>query len=85
MAQLATPSSQRALLDLASIGSQPLDVRKAAGAAFRQSVRRFGLRLSPSEIVQQYDRYNKSAQQDKETQRLLAALLDVIEKKGRGG
>jgi CheY-like chemotaxis protein len=85
MAQLATPSSQRALLDLASIGSQPLDVRKAAGAAFRQSVRQFGLRLSPSEIVQQYDRYNKSAQQDKETQRLLAALLDVIEKKGRGG
>jgi CheY-like chemotaxis protein len=84
MAQLATPSSQRALLDLASIGAQPLDVRKAAGAAFRQSVRQFGLRLSPSEIVLQYDRYNQSAKQDKETQQLLGALLDVIEKKGRG-
>jgi CheY-like chemotaxis protein len=84
MAQLATPSSQRALLDLASIGAQPLDVRKVAGAAFRQSVRQFGLRLSPSEILIQYDRYNQSAKQDKETQQLLGALLDVIERRGLG-
>jgi hypothetical protein len=69
---------------LASIGAQPLDVRKVAGAAFRQSVRQFGLRLSPSEILIQYDRYNQSAKQDKETQQLLGALLDVIERRGLG-
>jgi HEAT repeat protein len=83
LAQLGTPSSQRVLIDLASIGSQPIEVRKAAGAAFRQSVRQFGLRLSPSEILTQYDRYNQSAKLDKETKQLLGALLDLIEQ-GRG-
>ncbi|HEY2148137.1 MAG TPA: hypothetical protein VGH32_09380, partial [Pirellulales bacterium] len=81
MARLGTPSSQRALIDLASISSQPIEIRKAAGAAIRQSVRQFGLRLSPSEILIQYDRYNQSAKLDKETQQLLGAMLDVIEKK----
>ncbi|HEV2969584.1 MAG TPA: hypothetical protein VGY55_06305 [Pirellulales bacterium] len=88
MAHLATPSSQRSLIDLASLATQPLAVRRAAGAAFRDSVREFGLRLSPSEILRQYERYNQSAQQDKETQQLLGAVLDVIEKKkglGAGG
>ncbi|HEY2147956.1 MAG TPA: hypothetical protein VGH32_08465, partial [Pirellulales bacterium] len=59
----------------------PIEIRKAAGTAFRQSVRQFGLRLSPSEILIQYDRYNQSAKLDKETQQLLGAMLDVIEKK----
>jgi CheY-like chemotaxis protein len=84
MAHLATPSSQRSLIDLASFATQPLTVRQAAGAAFRDSVRKFGLRLSPSEILRQYERYNQSAQQDKDTQQLLGAVLDVIEKKGLG-
>jgi CheY-like chemotaxis protein len=84
LAQLGTPSSQRALVDLASIGSQPIEIRKAAGAAFRQSIRQFGLRLSPSEILTQYDRFNQSAKLDNESQRLLGALLDVIEQQGRG-
>lgn len=84
LAQFGTPSSQRSLIDMASIGSQPLDVRKAAGAAFRTSVRKFGLRLSPAEILAQYDRYNQSANLDRDTQQLLGALLDVIETKGQG-
>jgi hypothetical protein len=84
MAHLATPSSQRSLIDLASLATQPLPVRQAAGAAFRDSVRKFGVRLSPSEILRQYERYNQSAQQDKEMQQLLGAVLDVIEEKGRG-
>jgi HEAT repeat protein/CheY-like chemotaxis protein len=82
LTRLPTPTSQRSLVDLASAGVQPLPVRQAAAAAFGQSVRHFGLRLNPSEIVRQYDRYNESAQQDKPTQQLLGAVLDVIEKKG---
>jgi CheY-like chemotaxis protein len=82
LARLATPLSQRSLVDLASAVAQPLAVRQAAAAAFAQNVRQFGIRLSPSEIAQQYDRYNDSAQQDKATQQLLGSVLDVIEKKG---
>jgi hypothetical protein len=82
LVRLATPTAQRSLVDLASAGVQPLTVRQTAAAAFGQSVRQFGLRLSPLEIVRQYDRYNQSAQHDKPTQQLLGAVLDVIEKKG---
>ena len=57
-------------------------MRQAAAAAFALSVRQFGLRLSPSEISLQYDRYNQSVALDKPTQQLLGGLLDVIEKKG---
>ena len=79
MARLGTHSSQVALLDLASLPVQPLDVRQAAMVAFAQSVQHFGLRLAPSEVIRQYDRYNQSAQLDKATQQLLGRLLDTIE------
>jgi hypothetical protein len=67
------------LLNLASRQQQPLDVRQLAAAAFEQSVHRYGVRLAPSEIVEQYDRYNQSAKLDKATQQLLGAILDTIE------
>ncbi len=79
MARLGTHSSQVALLDLASLPVQPLDVRQAATVAFAQSVQQFGLRLAPSDVIRQYDRYNQSAQLDKATQQLLGRLLDTIE------
>ena len=88
MARLASPTAQRSLVDLASVGAQPIGVRQQAAAAFRASVRQFGLRLSPSEIVRQYERYNQSAQQDKPTQQVLSGLLDTMEqaaKQGAGG
>ncbi len=82
LSRLPTPLSQRSLVDLASTGAQPLAMRQASAAAFAQSVRQFGVRLAPSEIALQYDRYNQSAALDKPTQQLLGGLLDVIEKKG---
>jgi HEAT repeat protein len=79
MARLGTHSSQVALVDLASLPVQPLDVRQAAAVAFAESVQHFGLRLAPSEVIRQYDRYNQSAQLDKATQELLGRILDTIE------
>lgn len=79
MARLGTHSSQVDLLDLASLPVQPLDVRHAAAAAFARSVQQFGLRLAPSDVIRQYDRYNQSAQLDKATQTLLGQILDTIE------
>jgi hypothetical protein len=79
MGRLGTHSSQVALLNLASAAVQPLDVRQAAAAAFAQSVKRFGVRLAPSDVVRQYQRYNASARLDKATQQLLGGILDTIE------
>ncbi len=90
LARLGTHASQVALIDAASRSTQPLEVRQAAAAAFAHSVHRFGLRLAPSEVLRQYDRYNQSASLDKPTQQLLAQILDAIEgptkalKKGTG-
>ena len=79
LARLGTHTSQRSLLNLASRQQQPLDVRQLAAAGFAQSVARFGVRLAPSEILEQYDRYNQSASLDKATQQLLGSILDTIE------
>jgi hypothetical protein len=76
-----SPSAQRTLVDLASAQTWPIEVRKAAGAGFGLSVKRFGLLLTTAEISRQYDRYNASATTDKETQGVLGATLDVIEKR----
>ncbi len=79
LARLGTHSSQLALVDLASVAVQSIEVRQAAAAAFAESVRRFGLRLTPSEVVRQYNRYNDSRRLDKTTQQLLSGILDSIE------
>jgi CheY-like chemotaxis protein len=82
LARLGTPATQRALVDAASQGHRPLDVRDAAAGSFRQSVARFGTLLTTDEIVLQYERYNQSATADAGTQRVLGAILDTIEQVG---
>ncbi|HWB09327.1 MAG TPA: HEAT repeat domain-containing protein [Pirellulales bacterium] len=76
---LGTAPSQQALVDLISQPAQPLDVRRAAGRAFAESVARFGTLLTTSEIGRQYDRHNQSLGQDADSQALLASILDTIE------
>lgn len=74
-----TPSSQRLLVDLVSNAMLPTERRKAAADAFGRSVKRFGTMLTTGQIVMQYDRYNASQGQDRETQQLLGSILDHIE------
>jgi len=83
--KLGTPAAQRGLVDLASQELFAIDARRAAAGAFRQSVARHGILLTKDEILRQYDRYNASATADKDTQAVLAAILDAIEEKGTRG
>lgn len=79
LARLGTASSQVALVDLASRPTQPLPARQSAAKAFAESVADFGTLLTTDEIVRQYDRYNQSEALDKDTQDVLALILDTME------
>jgi CheY-like chemotaxis protein len=79
LAKIDTPHAQRALVDLASRLAARLADRQAAAKAFAASVAANGTLLTSEEILAQYDRYNASETQTKDTQRLLANILDTIE------
>ena len=76
---LASPAAQLELVTLASRNERPLAERQAAAAAFAAAVQRRGLLLSRAEILLQYDRYNRSATLDRDTQQVLGRILDAIE------
>lgn len=79
LGNLGTPTAQRTLVDVAAATLQPIEHRRAAGAAFAASVVRHGLLLTSAEVLRQYDRYNASETLDRPTQQVLATILDVIE------
>jgi len=79
---LGTQKAQLALVEFASQNLRDLQQRQAAAAGFRSAVQRRRLLLTTKEISRQYDRYNASASADKDTQQLLGAILDTIERKG---
>ena len=79
LARLDTSPAQRALVNLASRLAAPLGDRQAAAHAFAESVAAHGTLLTSDEILSQYDRYNASETQSKETQQVLATILDTIE------
>jgi hypothetical protein len=78
---LGTPAAQQALVEAASDPNIDLADREIAAKAFAAAVARRGVLLTSLEIQQAYDRYNASAQLDADTQRVLGALLDTIERK----
>ena len=79
LSQAGTLESQQALVEFASTASLDIADRQAAAKAFADSVDRFGLRLTTGEISRQYDLYNASELQPKETQEVLGQVLDAIE------
>jgi CheY-like chemotaxis protein len=81
LGQLGTASSQRSLLELAGLATQPLETRQAAAAAFARSVRKYGILLTSDEIMAQYDRYNANAGRHGETHEVLGEILDALESK----
>jgi CheY-like chemotaxis protein len=83
LAGLGTATAQRSLVDLASDPLQPLEQRQAGAKAFAESVHWYGTMLTSTEIVRQYERYNESETQAKETQQVLASILDTIEARAK--
>ena len=83
LGKLGTPAAQRKLVDVASQTLFPLAARRHAARAFGQSIRKHGVLLTKDEILRQYDRYNASEKLSKETQIVLAQVLDSIELRAR--
>jgi len=81
MGRLGDPASQRELVELASQHMRPLAMRQAAVAGFAEAVERRGLLLTTDEIRRQYERYNQTETLDRETQEVMAAVLDIMERK----
>ena len=79
LANIATPEAQRQLLDFAGENGLPIEQRQQAVTAFQAAVKRAGILLTSDEILMQYNRYNASRTQPKETQLLLSSVLDIIE------
>jgi len=75
--------SQTALLDSASSIQTSPAVRSAAAKGFRQSVQRFGLLLTATQLKTQYKRQNQSGKDDKFSQDIHNSLLDTIEARHR--
>ena len=81
---LGTPKAQAALVNLASQNSRPVAEREAALKAFAAATKARGLLLTRTAIATQYTRYNQSEFLDKDTQRILGAILDAIESPRQG-
>ncbi|HEY5314513.1 MAG TPA: hypothetical protein VIK18_18415, partial [Pirellulales bacterium] len=80
IADLGTPACQQALVELASVPAAAVATRQAAAAAFGKNVMQHGILLTHAQILRQYDRYNASEGRDLQTQTVLAAILDWMEK-----
>lgn len=83
------PEAQTALVDFASTGNLPSDLRRQAAEGFARSLNRHGILLTSSQVLRQYDRYNASATSDDATIAILSSILDAIEaaaeaRNGRG-
>jgi hypothetical protein len=77
---LGSSRAQLSLLDLASSPTRSIQERRAAVAAFRDAVERRGVMLTKAEVLKQYERYNQSEAADRDTQQVLGAILDTIER-----
>ncbi len=80
LGRLGSSRAQLSLLDLAGNRARPILDRRAAAAGFRDAVQRRGLMLTRAEVLKQYERYNLSEAADRETQQVLSAILDTIER-----
>lgn len=79
LGELGTADAQRRLVQLASNLQLPIELRQAAVKSFQVAVEKRGLMLSRQQILNQYERYNNSAEEAKTSQQILGSLLDVLE------
>lgn len=80
LGNLGTPLAQRQLADVASQNQLPIELRQAAVAGLENAISRQGIMLTNEQIQLQYDRYNASEDLPEETQQILAAVLNAIER-----
>lgn len=83
LAELNAPDGQRALVETADHFDHSLELRQAAGKAFRKNVEKFGLRLTPKQVQHQYDVFNQSMEEKAPSRQVLSFILDSIEASSR--
>jgi len=83
LGSIGTAKCQQALVNTASRNGLSVAVRQSAQRAFDQAVTDHRLLLTRETILLQYDRYNASANLDRQTQNVLGAILDTIERRAR--
>lgn len=79
LAGLGTAESQDALAELAASESVAQPVRMRAAERFAESVQRFGTRLSRDHVALQYERYNRTNNED--IRASIGIVLDAMEKR----
>ena len=79
LGELGTADAQVRLLETASNMQLPVALRRIAVESFAVAVQKRGLMLSRQQILDQYARYNASADEPAESQQILASVLDVLE------
>jgi hypothetical protein len=80
LAKLPSAAGQQEMVNLASLRTTPIALRRELAKAFDENIARFGVQLTSDQIVAQYERYNLSVDADKDTQQVLGLLLDSLEK-----
>jgi hypothetical protein len=81
LANINSPESQLAILNIANSESSPMELRQAAADAFRANVQSNSVLLKTDEIRHQYDLYNGSEKADKDIQKVFGSILDCLEMK----
>lgn len=79
LGELGTADAQRRLVQIASNFELPVELRQAAVKSFAVAVQKCGLMLSRQQILNQYERYNASRDENEVSQQILGSLLDVLE------
>ena len=79
LGQIATPKAQKAIVDFASDNVQSIELRTEAADALEVAIKKRGILLTKADILEQFDRYNKSGPLGEPTQKILGRLLDIIE------
>ncbi len=80
LGNLGTPLAQQKLMDIASQEQLPTETRQAAVESLERAFGRHGILLTTQQIRLQYDRYNASERLPEETQQILGAILNAIER-----
>ena len=79
LGQIATPKAQKAIVNFASDNVQSIELRTEAAEALEVAIEKRGILLTKADILEQFDRYNKSGPLGEPTQKILGRLLDIIE------
>ncbi|MDR3110311.1 MAG: hypothetical protein LBU65_11615 [Planctomycetaceae bacterium] len=80
-AVIRSAAMQIRLSEIASQQTLDIKLRQLAAQKFGESIERNGILLRGKQLQNLYDRYNASEQESKDSQEVLSALLNAVEKK----